>query len=295
LLSFVHGFWLIFGRPRAHVAVVHAPAGDRPTQQRKSLYVLVLVVCIAAVTLVFVTFGRMQQPQQEPDQITRERQQLIVSTVFLSLLLATLLAQFLMYARFMRPVNESWQPSAFWTLMEQGMSQVFRTVLTLVVLLAFSKIVEEILTTHRASMSALVRLPGTGWGQGGVMALALAGIFGVGWIIGSSWGTFALGILILDIFGITHDGSQETLWIRRTAVEALILLATWVNQRSASADNAQRVLGPAQCPPDAMRRVWAVPTFPGYASVQAQHIQWAILAPGIGLALLCRYRWPQVF
>jgi hypothetical protein len=125
------------------------------------------------------------------------------------------------------------------------------------------------------------------------IGLVLALAVGIGRIIGSSWGTFALGMIMLDIVGVTQVPTAVHAHYGRTVVEALILLSTWINQ-SSSADNAQVMLGPAQCTPEAIRSVWAVPTFGHYPGIRARQIQWAMLALGVGLALLCRYQWPDV-
>ena len=70
---------------------------------------------------------------------------IMVSTFFLGLLLATLLAQFLMYVFFVPSANEFWRPSAFWDLLLLGMSRVFATVVVLVMILAFKDIVTDII------------------------------------------------------------------------------------------------------------------------------------------------------
>jgi len=76
--------------------------------------------------------------------------------------------------------------------------------------------------------------------------------------------------------------------VGRTVVEALILLATWINQSAPSADNAQVMLGPDKCTHEAMNTVWSVPTFQRYPRLRAKHIQVAIVVLSILLAVILR-------
>lgn len=244
-----------------------------------------LLICLAAVVLVFTVIITPAQHGQLAHML---------ATVFLGVLLATLLAQFLMYTFFMRPADDIWQPSAFWDLMMQGMSRVFGTVVTLVVLLAFKDSVTTFLTMHNASLESLFPWMDSTWGKMAWAVLVLVLAVQIGRIIGSAWGTFALGLIMLDMLDIADGTRGVPPHIGRTVVEALIVLATWVNQSSPSADNALTMLGPARCTRQAIDAVWAVPTFPRYTTLRASRIQYALLGVSIALAWLCRFFWRDV-
>jgi hypothetical protein len=314
LLSFVHGVWLIFGRSRTAGVMDQMSAADVAVRRLQGLYLVVLLICLGATALVFVgrTQGQPAQPavapqpaavrttclrdkpvsqaeQEEAKRLeeNRNKQLLTVSTVFLGLLLATLLAQGLMYSFFMRPAADVWQPSAFWTLMLYGMRGVFGTVVTLVVILAFKDILTEVMQPLKAQPLTPQALLETPWGRGLVLGVVFALTFAIGRLIGTAWGTFTIGLMLFTISGV--DVTPVT-----TVVEALILLGIWINQSTLNADNVQIMLGTGHATRDTLRAVWSVPTFPQYPSCQAQYLQYAILGVSIGLALALRMLWPGV-
>jgi hypothetical protein len=178
--------------------------------------------------------------------------------------------------------------------MVQGMGRVFSTVVTLVVILAFKEMVTTFLKTHATSLASFLPWMDTDWGPVAWAALVLVLTVQIGRMIGSSWGTFALGLIMLDMLGITDGSRGVPPHIGRTVVEALIVLATWVNQSSPSADNALAMLGPARCTRETINAVWAVPTLPRYVALQAKHVQCALIGVSIALAWGCRALWPDV-
>jgi hypothetical protein len=277
IFSFVHGLCLIFGRPCPSGATDQMPTRDLTVQRLQGLYLVLVLVCSGAVCLAFLGFALPQPgPMEQP---------LLVSTVVLGVLLAVLLAQGLLYSLFMRPTEEGWHPSSFWHLMVHGMRGVFGTVVTLVVLVAF----KNILTNQMAPLTTHPVLPLVLLASTAGQILVISGIFvltfGIGRLIGTSWGTFTIGLLLVSMSGIK---------IPTILVEALILLATWVNQSSLAADNVQTMLGPTQVSRATLTAVWAVPTFPRYPALQAQYIQYGLLGVSLGLALVCQYVWPKV-
>ena len=226
VFSFVHGLCLVFGRPRLSVAAHQVPPRDLTVQRLQGLYLVLVLVCGGAVCLAFLGFA---QPLQEALP-----QSLLVSTVVLGVLLTVLLAQAFLYSLFMRPTEEGWHPSTFWHLMVHGMRGVFGTVVTLVVLVAFKSILTSLMVplTTRPILPPI--LLATTVGQvlviGGIFILT----FWIGRLIGTSWGTFTIGLLLVAMSGLR---------IPVILVEALILLATWINQSSLAADNVQAMLG----------------------------------------------------
>lgn len=314
LLSYVHGFWLVFGRWRQKTKPAPAIREDIQVQRLKGLYLILLLISIAVVASTFIFFHKQQAKQkakatevptvqqvpdiskdpkstnsQKSEQHSEKQQQnksnsesmrITVSTFFLGLLLAALLAQFLMYVFFVRPANELWRPSAFWDLTLLGMSRVFTTVVILVMILAFKDIVTDIIKETPFSFPAEAK-----WL---LISLALATTFFIGRIIGSSWGAFALGIIVFNMADVNESV------VGRTVVEALILLATWVNQSAPSADNAQIMLGPDKCTNEAVNTVWSVPTFQRYPRLKAKYIQGAIVVLSILMAVILRKLWPTI-
>ena len=291
--KYINGFWLIFCRARPQAEAAQPLADDIPVRRWQSLYLLLLLVCLGVVILMFFVFiphGAQALDSQMDLEAVRHQRIVDISMVFLCLLPATLLAQFLMYAFFMRPADEAWRPSAFWALLRTGMTGVFVTVVTLVVILAFKDIVTVFLGKHKDTVSLEVfsTLIRSEWGRVALTVPALGIIWWIGRMLGSAWGTFALGLILLDIVGIFKSQTDDPSGIGRTIVEALILLATWVNQTSPGADNVQAMLGPAHSTPETVRAVWSVPTIPRYPAWQAKRVQCGILAVSIAIALLCR-------
>lgn len=115
------------------------------------------------------------------------------------------------------------------------------------------------------------------------MGLGLAVVvlltWAIGRLMGTAWGTFTLGLLLFDLSGVQVARAD-------LVVETLILLATWSNQWSLSADNVQMLLGPAHASRHTLRAVRSVPTFPRYPRWQARYSQYGLLLVSLGMALL---------
>jgi len=257
LLSFAHGMHLILGRSRTSIAasVDQRLTSDITVQRLQNLYLLLLLVCLGTVALVFLVVI--------PGQLNQMDESLVVSTVFIGILLSVLLAQFLMYSFFMRPAEDTWQPSAFWNLLVRGMGGIFGTVVTLSVLISFTKILTPIMEENLKQPVIPQQLLATPGVEVLVIGLIFVLTFSVGKLIGTAWGTFAIGYIFFSISGVEIAQGE-------TVVEALILLATWINQSTLSADNVQEMLGSTQCTPATLHAVWSVPTFPQYVTLQAR-------------------------
>ncbi len=280
LLSFVHGAWLIVRRARPTVPRDQRLTEDLALQRLQGLYLVLLLACLLAVGGAFAWiawWGHGQQGAHAPVETS-----IVVSAVFVALLLALLLAQGIMYRLFMRPAEDVWQPETFWSLMLQGMQDVFSTVVTLVVILAFNDVLTLILKPLEASSIVPQQLLTRGWGQSAILAMIFVLTWSIGCLIGTAWGTFTLGVLLLRISGLQLQSVA-------TVVEALILVATWINQSSLNANNVQLMLGPEHCSRETVRAVWAVPTFPRLPQLQAQYVQYGILVVSIALAVVVRW------
>jgi hypothetical protein len=307
--SFAHGFWLVFGR-RAAADNVKIPSADPlfDLKRKKGLYLILLLISLIALGIIFLFFVKDQQTMpsnqtlqldqtsqsdQKPpsDQTSKSDQTLELSetsqsdqmrinvcSAFLWLVFSLLLAQFLMYVFFMRPADEQWQTSSFWALMLKGMHGVFGTVITLVMILAFKDIIQDIIREN-ISVGGSTKISALPDPVGFFIILAvLAILYSVGKVLGSSWGIFALGYIFLSVAGVSDHV------LGRTMVEALILTATLVNQRSANSDNAQVMLGSERSTKKVLNAIWSVPTFSRYPRIKAIHIQTAILVTGVLLS-----------
>lgn len=217
------------------------------------------------------------QPSQEqaakPDRCKApDPKRLGVCTLLIGLAIVLLVAQGATYAIALRPAEESWGPAGFWGLMLNGMLGVFSTVVLLVVILAFKDLLLALVPHTEIQVPAAVTP---------LLGLAvLAGTWSLGMLLGSSWGAFALGFLALTMLQIPASPA----W-----TQALILVATYCNQRSASADNVLNLLRPEAPSAQELRSVWSTPSFNlritgRQIAIQAQWVQWALLALGILVA-----------
>jgi len=304
LLSYAHGYWLLtrHGEPRL------APV-DAGTRQVRRVYWTLLAAAVAAVAL---TFGALAwtTPGARPAAATQsstialavpthevqkadcqstaipelgdkrksppckppDPKRLAVCTLLVGLTIALLTAQGWIYRFHLRPSDERWSPSRFWRLMLEGMRGVFSTVVLLVVILAFKDLVKILLEAAPIEIGVpkpfdLLVAPA---------AVAITAVIGMA--LGSSWGAFALGFLLVQMTG--GDASPAL-------TQALILVATFCNQRSPSADNVLNLLGGGVSNAANLRRIWSTPSLTlrlAGRSVEVQ-AQWAQIAL-VGLAIL---------
>jgi hypothetical protein len=296
LLSYSHGFWLL-SRHREETATA---GGDDPALRR--LYLALFGIALVVITVVFLLLvperpdqgaappacevtATVPPPPSASDQ--RWQARLAVSTVLLGILFAALAAQYLMYAFHLSPADERWSPAGFWRVLLQGMSGVFATVVLLAVILAFKDLLEGVVSGP--GQAAPGPLP---WEQAGLVLLAVGVTVAAGRYLGSSWGAFALGLLVLRLARVTDAA------VAQTVVEVLILLATLANQRSPNADNPQVLLGGSQSNPANLRAVWSVPSltlpFPWRRAVSAQQVQYALVALGTLVAVTQHLLWPAL-
>ena len=261
-LSYCHGYILIFSGSQE--TQEETPPDDGQSDiNNPLLYLMVLAVCIIAISVSMAVIARhgsapsdktaspaglsqsagtVSEPSSAQTQASgtvksdkqmsdSDKIKLTVCAVFLGLILAFLIAQILMCRCHVEPNDETWTAASYGNLLLKGMSNVFNTVLVLIVILAFKDIIVDALPDSAEFTSA----DSWGWKAGFTLAALL--LTGVGYWIGSSFGVFALGFTVFSIAGVTDPRFY------RTVIEALIISATFWNQRSPQADNVQMMLG----------------------------------------------------
>jgi len=114
------------------------------------------------------------------------------------------------------------------------------------------------------------------WALGALAVTLVAGM-----ALGSSWGAFALGFLMLQIGAVPPNPAL---------LQTLILIATFCNQRSPRADNVLDLLGTEHTSGAAVHSVWSTTSFTlpiggRRLAVRAEWVQWALAGLGVAVAL----------
>lgn len=210
--------------------------------------------------------------QQGADQA-----RILVCTLLLGLAIALLMSQGWLYRFYLSAASERWGAGGFWVLLLNGMRGVFTTVVLLVVILAFKNVVVGALPAVQEAAAAPIGGPH----QALLGLLAVLVTLAAGMGLGSSWGAFAMGFLVLQLFQVPpHWGLTQL----------LILLATFCNQRSPRAGNVLNVLGDEHTTGSAVQAVWSatsvtLPLAGRRLAVRAQWVQWALLGLGMAVAM----------
>ena len=274
-LSYIHGFSLIFGfkrippkpKPSVSAKVQKPPDKKSAALNLERHYLIALVLCLIVVFGVMNLIGFTVENAAFTDSDKNTR---FICTLFIGLILAVLLAQFSIYLSSIKPREN------LGNLLLKGMSSVFVTVVTLVIILAFKDIIVEALNTAATPAAA----SGTSiYWQLCVTVLAFI-IALVGLLLGSAWGVFALSFTIFQFAGVTN------LAIGRTVVEALILIATFLNQISPNGDNTQMMLDGKNCTVDKVRDIWSVKS---WFQLKAGYVQLLFIVIGLSAVTIMRF------
>jgi hypothetical protein len=110
------------------------------------------------------------------------------------------------------------------------------------------------------------------WALGALAVTLVAGM-----ALGSSWGAFALGFLVLQVGAVPP---------RPALVQVLILIATFCHQRSPRSDNALNLLGAEHASSAAVCSVWSATSFTlpiggRRLAVRAEWVQWGLVGLGV--------------
>jgi hypothetical protein len=188
---------------------------------------------------------------------------------------ALLMAQGWLYSFHLPAANERWGPGGFWGPLLEGMRGVFVTVVLLVVIVAFKDVVLEALPKIDPCAPEPDGMDQTLWALG-----ALAVTLVVGMALGSSWGAFALGFLVLQV---------GTVPAHPALLQVLILVATFCDERAPRSDNALNLLGAEHATSAAARAVWLATSFTlpiggRRLAVSAEWVQWGLVGLGVAVA-----------
>jgi hypothetical protein len=303
LLSYAHGYWLLTrqGEPQL-------PPVEPEERRLRGVYHLLLASALIAVSVAFIGMSTFQRatdratapasaqaktttaspadtercdPEQRRAKKAEEKKataeqakqaRLWVCTLLLGLAAALLMAQGWLYSFHLPAANERWGPGGFWGLLLQGMRGVFVTVVLLVVILAFKDVVLEALPKIDPCAPEPGGLEQTLWALGALAVTLVAGM-----ALGSSWGAFALGFLVLQVGAVPP---------RPALVQVLILIATFCNQRSPRSDNALNLLGAEHASSAAVCSVWSATSFTlpiggRRLAVRAEWVQWGLVGLGV--------------
>lgn len=154
--------------------------------------------------------------------------------------------------------------------------KLFTTVVLLVVILAFKDLVLGAIDPAAGAATTPVGGPY----QVPFALLAIAVTLAAGVALGTAWGAFALGVMVLQTVDVApHPALTQT----------LILIATFCNQRSPRADNVLNLLGGKYATGPNVTALWSVTSFalplPGRrVPVQAEWVQAALVLLGVLVA-----------